>query len=173
MGLAILAMQSSGCGYSNKSLLPNSIKSVYIAPVQNAINLSQEISDKDRFKVYRPGIEIDLTNAIINRFIFEGNLKVTKREASQAILETKLIDYRRDPLRYSDGDDIQEYRLSVVVDVSLSELATGKVIWRESNLTGDTTFLISGPRAISEDQAASKAVEDLARRVIEKTIEVW
>jgi hypothetical protein len=144
-----------------------------VPPIKNGIDLSAEISDKDRFRVYRPGIEVDLTNAIINRFIFDGNLKVTSADKANSVLVATLTDYRRDPLRYSEGDDIQEYRLSITIDVMMKEAATGKVIWSAPSLTGDTTFFLSGQHAKSEDEAAAKAVEDLARRVIEKTIEVW
>lgn len=169
--LSLLAL--AGCGYSNQSLLPEHIKTVYVPPVKNAIDLSVEISDRDRFRTYRPGLEVDLTNSIINRFIFDGNLKIAREAGADAIVNAKLIDFRRDPLRYSDNDDVQEYRLSIVVEVEVRDVRNNKVIWRDNHLTGDSTFLLSGSRAISEDQAAAKAVEDVARRVVERTLEVW
>ena len=168
---ALLA--GSGCGYTAKSLLPESIRTVSVSPVKNAIDLSSEIGDKNRFRVYRPGVEVDITNAIINRFIFDGNLKVTSLDKADAVVEAKLRDYRRDPLRYSDGDDVQEVRLSIVLDAVVYQARSHKVLWHEEGLTGDTTFFLSGPRAQSEDEAVVKAVEDVARRVVEKTIELW
>lgn len=171
--LAVFAGFFSGCGYTQKSLLPENVKSIHIMPVKNAIDLSVEISDKDHFRVYRPGVEVELTNAIINRFIFDGNLKVSPAQTADAIVEAKLVDYRRDSLRYSDSDDVVEYRLSVVIDVKVYQALDQSVLWEQKSLTGDTTFFISGPRAISEDDAAAKAVEDTARRVVENTIELW
>ena len=162
----------SGCGYTTKSLLPADVKTIYVAPIENAIDLSQEVSDKQSFRVYRPGTEIDLTNAVINRFIFDGNLRVAAAEKADAQLEAKLVDYRRDALRYSEADDVQEYRLSVTADVRVFQVHGEKTLWKE-RVTGDTSFFLSGPRAVSEDEAAAKAVEDLARRVVDKTIEVW
>ncbi len=168
-----MCLELTGCGYTTKTVLPNNIKTIHIAPIKNAIDLSDEISDKNRFRVYRPGIEVDLTNAIINRFIFDGNLKVVNREKADAVLEAKLVDYRRDPLRYSEGDDIQEYRLSLTLDVVVY-LANGhKTLWHLTSLTGDTSFFLSGPRALNEDEAVTKAVDDVARRVVDKTIELW
>ncbi|HTL70747.1 MAG TPA: LPS assembly lipoprotein LptE [Candidatus Eisenbacteria bacterium] len=168
---AVLAL--AGCGYTTKSLLPENIKNIHVAPVENAIDLSAEVSHEDTFRVYRPGVEIDVTNAIINRFIFDGNLKITGPEKADAIVEAKLVDYRRDPLRYTEGDDVQEYRLNVVIDCTVVQMPGRKVLWHEPNLTGDTSFFLSGPRAVSEDEAVTKAVEDLARRVVEKTVEIW
>lgn len=171
--LFLTACAAAGCGYTTKSNLAENIKTIHVGPVKNAIDLSTEISNKERFRVYRPGVEVDITNAIINRFIFDGNLKVASLDKANAVVEAQLKDYRRDPLRYSEGDDVQEYRLSIVLDVSVYEAGTHKVLWQDAGLTGDTTFFLSGARAVSEDEAAAKAVEDVARRVVEKTIETW
>ena len=168
-----VVMLGTGCGYTTKSNLPEHIKTIHVEPVKNTIDLSTEVSDKERFRVYRPGVEVDITNAIINRFVFDGNLKIASADKANAVVESKLIDYRRDTLRYSAGDDIQEYRLSIVLDVSVYEAGTHKMIWQDAALTGDTSFFLSGSRAVSEDVAAAKAVEDVARRVVEKTIEIW
>jgi hypothetical protein len=169
----LLVMLISGCGYSQKSLLPEDVKTIYVMPVKNMIDLSAETSDRDRFRVYRPGVEVEVTNSIINRFIFDGNLKIVGPENPDAVVEAKLVDYRRDPLRYEENDDIQEYRLSIVIDVSVYRARDHKVLWQDSRLTGDTTFFLSGGRAVSEDEAAQRAAEDVARRLVENTIEVW
>jgi len=172
--LLVSGLFFGGCaGYTQKSLLSERIKNVYVAPVKNAIDLSGEITDKNPFRVYRPGVEVDITNAIMNRFIFDGNLKVTLPERADATVEAKLVDYRRDALRYSDADDVEEYRLSITLDVAVYETRTHKVLWHETGVTGDTSFFLSGPRSISEDAAAQRAVEDLAKRVVDKTIEIW
>lgn len=172
LAIGLIVTQISGCGYTTKTQLPENIQRVYVAPVANGIDLATEITDKTPLKIYRPGMEVDLTNAIINRFIFDGTLKVTPVEKSDAVLEAKLLDYRRDALRYSDGDDVQEYRVSIVLDAVLKERVSQKVLWQEK-ITGDTTFFLAGARVASEDEAASRAVEDAARRVVERTIEYW
>ena len=173
LALALLAcLALAGCGYTTKSLLSENIRRVYVPPVKNTIDLSGEISDKTPFRAYRPGLEVDITNAILNRFIFDGQLKVASEEKADAVLSATLVDYRRDALRYSEGEDVQEYRLSVVIEASLVQKSDGKTLWKD-RITGDTTFFLSGPRAVSEDEAAGKAVEDAARRVVEKTVEYW
>lgn len=172
--LGILSLFTcAGCGYTTKSNLSENFRTVSVLPVTNAINISSEINDRAPFRVYRPGIEVEMTNALINRFVFDGSLKVVPQEKADLIVEAKLIDYRRDALRYSESDDIQEYRLSVVLDVSVKEAKTQKVLWHDVGLAGDTSFFLSGSRADSEDAAAVRAVEDTARRVVDKTIEVW
>ena len=168
----VLALSLTGCGYTTKTMLPSNVKSVHVAPVKSGIDLTSEVSDKTPFRVYRPGVEVELTNAIINRYIFDGTLKVVSPDKADAVLEATLVDYRRDALRYSDGDDVQEYRLSVVVDARMYQKSDNKTLWSK-RITGDTTFFIAGPRSVSEDQAALTVVEDTARRVIEATLEYW
>src|SRR3989338_1850138 len=73
--LIAAALVLSGC-YTTKTALTGTVRTIHVAPVENAIDLSAEISDRDRFRVYRPGLEVDITNAVINRFIFDGSLKV-------------------------------------------------------------------------------------------------
>ena len=162
----------SGCGYTTKSNLPENVHSVHVAPVQNAIDLSAEISDKTPFRVYRPGLEVELTNAIINRYIFDGTLKVATADKADTVLEASLTDFHRDALRYDNGDAVQEYRLSITLDAKLVQKSDGKVLWAKP-IVGDSTFFLGGNRAITEDQATNKAVEDAARRVIEATLEYW
>ena len=162
----------NACGYTTQSLLSQNAKTIYIAPVKNAVDISSEVTDKNPFRPYRPGLEVDLTNAIINRFIFDGNLKIASQDKADLRVEASVVDYRRDALRYTEGDDVQEYRLSVTVEVQVIQKENSKALWSE-RVTGDTSYFLSGSRAKTEDEAAAVAVEDLARRVVEKTIEVW
>ncbi len=170
--LMICVLTLSGCGYATKPNLPDHIKSVYVAPVKNAINLTGEINEREAFKVYRPGLEVELQNAIINRYILDGYLKIGKPEVADAVLSVELKEYRRDPLRYSDGDDVQEYRLNIIIHAQLKDRSTDKPLW-ESDVVGDATYYLQGPRAESEDQAIVRVVEDVARRVVEYTLELW
>lgn len=167
-----LAVLLAGCGYTTKSLLPADIKSIHVPPVANAIDLSAEVTDKRPFRVYRPGLEVDITNAVIDRYIFDGNLRVTPLERADAKAEIRLVDYRRDPLRFSSADDVQEYRITVTVDVNVVRTRDNTTLW-SGREAGDSTFFLSGPRAVSEDEATREAVEDLARRVVDRTIEIW
>ena len=61
-------------------VLPGGIKTIAIPTFKNAIPAAE-------IYTYRPGLEIDITNAVIKRFNFDGNLKVTAKEKADAILE--------------------------------------------------------------------------------------
>jgi len=164
----------SGCGYTMKSNLPESAEYVHIAPVKNGINLSEELNEKTPFKPYRPGLEVEVMNALINRFIFDGNLKVTSAvDKADLVVNCRVTDYRRDAFRYKANEDVQEYRLTVVADITVYNPRTHKIFLSVKNVAGDSHYYLTGRRALSEDEAATAAVTDLARRIVEKTVEAW
>lgn len=170
--LLFIVASLSSCGYSSKMLLPDNIKTIHVLPMKNTIDLSGEATEQHRFRVYRPGIEVDMTNAVMNRFMFDGHLKVVSKEKADAIFESKLLDYRRDPVRYNDQDEVQEYRVSVIIEYVLYRARDNKEITRQ-RVGGDTTFFLSGSHAITEDEAMAKAIDDTSRRVVESVTELW
>ncbi|MBN1587138.1 MAG: hypothetical protein JW937_06890 [Candidatus Omnitrophica bacterium] len=170
--LAFLALGS--CGYSTKSLLPGHLRTIYIAPFTNEIDLTQENTYTRRFRSYRPRLEGDITSAITEKFVFDGYLQVSDEEGADMVLQGRLIDFRRDPLRYSTGrETVEEYRLSLVVDMQMEDRVKGRLMWRESSFVGDATFFTSGARATSEETALTETIDDLAERVVARTVEGW
>src|SRR3990167_9403651 len=103
--VAVLGIFSfSGCGYTQKARLPNDIKTIAIATFKN------EIPPEEQF-AYHAGLEIELTNAVRDRFIFDGNLKVVDESEAEAILQGSIISYEQETLRFDRLESVQEYRL--------------------------------------------------------------
>ena len=115
--VVFLSVVIMGCGYSTHSLLPSRFKTIYVDNFKNKIDIGKEVTESSRYTLYRPGLENDVTNAIVDRFVFDGNLKVAKKEDADIILKGDLIDYRQEALRYDNVDNVEEYRIKVTVDV--------------------------------------------------------
>jgi len=162
-----------GCGYTTHSLVDPSIKNIYIEPFKNKIDFTSEYSEHSRLRTYYPLLETDITDTIISRFMFDGNLKIVKEREADVILKGELIEYRRDSLRYTENEDIEEYRINIVVNMGLWSKAREDYLWQENNFIGDTTYFTTGSLAKSESVAVKDALTDLARRVVERTIESW
>lgn len=162
-----------GCGYSTGSLLPTHLKTIYVDNFKNKIDIGQEVTEGLQYKLYRPGLENDVTTAIIQRFIFDGNLKIEKKDKADLLLTGELVEYRQDALRYDTNDNVEEYRVRVAVNLKLEEVSTGKVMWEDNGFVGESTYNMTGQFVVSEDTACAKAIEDLARRVVERTVEGW
>ena len=167
--VSFLAIIISGCGYSTRSLLPSSIRTIHIAPFKNKITYSSE----NQRNLYLPLLEIKVRNAVADRFLFDGHMRVKDSETADVILKGDLIGYEREVLRYTDNNDVQEYRIRIVVSLELWNPREQKTLWSEPSFAGETTYFLTGVQAKSEDTALQDALTDLARRIVERTIEDW
>jgi hypothetical protein len=86
----------TGCGYTSHSLLPEHYKTIYVENFKNSINISAEQSDQRMYRGYTPGMEIDVTRAVRDGFLVDGNLKVAKGPDADLIMNGELIDFKRD-----------------------------------------------------------------------------
>ena len=163
----------AGCGYTSGSLLPANYKNIYIENFANKIPITDEISDMNRYKTYRPLLEVDVTQTIIDRFIFDGHLRLSKKKDADIILTGALVDFKREPTKYGYDDNIDQYRLAIFVDMEATDTETNKVMWTENNFAGSDYYFTTGAQQKSEDSAITAALSDLARRVVERTVEVW
>ncbi len=166
--LAVLFI--AGCGYSpHLSTLPSRFQTIHIAPFKNKVAFD---SDQAR-NGYFPLLEIKVTNAVIDRFLFDGNLRIAKEDKANLILRGELTGYQRDALRYTENNEVLEYRVRITVAMSLFDVALEKTIWSEPNFSGEATYFISGALAKTESSALEDALTDLARRVVERTVQDW
>ena len=160
----------SGCGYTATSALPSDLRTIYIEPFKNRIAFTTE-QTRD---VYFPLLEVTVRNDIIERFQFDGRLRVAdKAQDGDLILKGELVTYEKEPLRYTDNNDVLEYRLRVIVNLVLLDNRKNLILWEEKSFDGETTYLLTGPGSVSENTAVENATLDLAKRVVEKTIENW
>ena len=183
----------SGCGYTTKSTLPSSIKTIHIETFKNNIDFAAE----GRRNLYLPLLEIKVRNAVINRFLFDGNLKIAEADKADLVLKGQLLSYDRSALRYTDDGDVQEYRVHITVSLemhnanaqtdevssspqsevppegSLSAAMGESTGWTETGFVGEATYFVTGASARSEEAAVEDALTDLARRIVERTVEDW
>ena len=175
----VSCLWSQGCGYTTRPGLASHLKTVYVKPFENRIDMTQLTAGDEHFPVYRHQMEVDLTKEIVNRYQFTGLLRPISRERADCRLEGELIGFRRDALRYDASQQIEEWRLSVIVnlrffDQTVQRAGTPEVpLWEESGFTGDTTYFTLGANTESEADALNRAITDLARRIVERTVEDW
>jgi hypothetical protein len=167
----------AGCGYSTRSIISNKYKTICIIPFVNKIDITNQLDTASKYKVYKPLLDTDITKEVSSRFLKDGNLKIAPKESADLILKGEVVDFVRDPLRYTDDNDVQEYRLNIRVNISLWNNRDNKLIWEENNFTGEATYFTSyypvASQRISESTAINNAILDLARRIVDRTIEEW
>lgn len=160
-----------GCAYTTKTMLPSHIKAIYIDNFKNSIDIVCAKTNKKDYKLYYPDIERYTTNAVVNRFISDGTLKIVDRETADAVLEGEVTEYSKQPLRYSEDNDIELYRVNVIVKITFKDMHNnGKVLFSQT-VVGDSNQFIAGEFASTEQEAVDNALEDLARRVLEVVVD--
>ncbi len=163
----------AGCGYTTRSMVGSKYNTIYITPFLNKVNITTAVNAANKYRLYRPMIETDITKSVINRYLFDGNLRPIKEESADLILKGEVVEFRRDALRYDSNDNVNEYRINLVVNISMWDRAEKKMLWEENNFTGDTTYFPTGNQAKTEDQAVRDALTDLSRRIVERSVEQW
>lgn len=163
----------TGCGYTTRSMISDKFKTISIPPFLNKIDITKEVNVASKYKIYRPYVDTDVTKAVINKFLWDGNLKPVKQAGADLVLKGELVEFRKDPLRYTDNDDVEEYRVNIIVNISLWDNRKNELVWQENNFTGNATYFTTGTQAKSEATAISDAITDLARRIVERTVEQW
>lgn len=168
-----LIFVASGCGYTTSSLLPEGMDSIHVDNFVNKIDPSMEVSDRRATYSYRPGLEISITRAVIDGFIFDRHLDPVSEKDAALLLEGELTDLRQFPLSFDKGDSVDAMRVEVIVNLKLYDNKTGKIMWVENGFMGQHSYSLSGPNAETEAEAIKEAVKDLAQRIVERTVEAW
>lgn len=167
--LGILILSGLSCGYTTQSALPPRFQNIYVETFKNQIDFTSAGSRN----LYFPLIEVDLRNAINERLLFVGALDPSDRQSADMILTGALTSYTRQPLRFTDSDNVQEYRVLIFVTMTLFDTLNEEVVWTETSFAGEGTYFIEGPQTRPEKAAVEDAIEDLARRIVERIIENW
>lgn len=166
-------MQLASCGYTTRSMIADKYRTIYISPFANKIDITKETDVASKYKLYRPLLDTDITKAVVNKFLFDGNLRPVKSENADLTLKGEIIEFRKDPLRYSDDEEVEEYRVNLVVNLTMWDDKEDKLLWEENGFTGLTSYFTTGREAKSEATAINDAIDDLARRIVERAVEQW
>ncbi|MBN1687562.1 MAG: hypothetical protein JW893_00520 [Candidatus Omnitrophica bacterium] len=164
--ISTMILGLAGCGYTQKTVLPQDFKTIHVDTVINDINIGNIVA-------YETGLEIRITNAIIDHLQKDGQLRVVPREEADAILESKLVQFDQQGLRFNSLERVEEYRMVIVLDLVLRNAKTGDIIWAEPFLSGDSEYYVSTVRSIARSDAAERAIERLAENVTNRIVEDW
>ncbi len=165
----LLVLSIAGCGYTTGSLLPSKYRKIAVMPFGNKVGFVNENIQG----VYVPQLETNVRTAIIDRFLYDGSLRIADPDKADLVLNGDLISFQQNVLRQDVNLNVQEYQLRVTVSLTLTDAATGKVLWTEPSFSGETTYFLTGSGATSQSAAIDNAMTDLATRVVERTVQSW
>jgi len=170
----------AGCGYTTKSALDEQYQSIYVSAFENA---SRQYD-----------LQAPLTNAVTRKFITDGRLQIVGLNEADLLLEGIINDYRVKGITYDEEDEVTQFLCVVLASARLTERATGKIVWEEKVMAGETSFytraagqssdrlrgnaeaFLPSVRSFAseeENRGASEALEQLASDIFYRTVEPW
>ncbi|HOC69217.1 MAG: hypothetical protein BWX80_00581 [Candidatus Hydrogenedentes bacterium ADurb.Bin101] len=170
----------AGCGYTTQSSLDPMYQSISVSPFFN------ESAEYD--------LQAPLANALTRKFITDTRLQVVTPEEADLLLEGVILDFHRKGLTHDARDEATQSLLVVTAAVRLTDLKSGKVLWEEPLMAGETSFYsraagLSSDRlrgnaevylgtvrsfaTEEENRAASEALEQLASDIYLRVVEPW
>lgn len=150
----------SGCGYhiaGKGGRMPGGVESLAIPVFEN--------------RTAKPDIESDLTAAFVTEFVTSVKVEGEAGHAMYGVIKS----YELKPVSFTKSDINQEYRLTVVMALTIVDKSSGQIIWREEKVTDYEDFTVNinnvNETTESEKAALRKLARDTARLVKERMLE--
>jgi|APFre7841882630_1041343.scaffolds.fasta_scaffold13407_1 outer membrane lipopolysaccharide assembly protein LptE/RlpB len=163
--LALLPVLTS-CGYRFTpvgGVVPEGMKTIAVPVFINGTN--------------EPFVDTELTQAVVDEFLFDGRLKVVSLERADIVLRGKIIKFDLTALSYTADSHVQQYMVNISVNASVEDAKSKKILWREEGLS--SVFVSSYPVAlgditatkIAKESAVIKACRDIAATLRSRVLE--
>jgi hypothetical protein len=161
LALAIAAAAVLSCGpYTFNPNVPGYIKSVAIPLFKNP-------------RTFKYGAERVLTDAVIDEFVADGTLDVAGEDVADSKLQVEIVNYKKEALSYDVQEVVKEYNLAIVVSGTFTDLINNQVLWQEPSMYESVSYYAIGPNAETEDDALDRLAEELARKIVNRTLQGW
>jgi len=132
-----------------------------------------------------PGIENDFTKVVRQEFISQSRVQIEDEAAAQAVLRGRLYSITTEPSAYTvtqqtvhglpSTDEVTASRiLRVRLEVTVTDTATGEIIWHDSNLTAEAIFGVSSDTLATQynqRMALRSIAQVLATQIFSRTME--
>ena len=124
MVLLSLLLLLSSCGYRFTQVggvVPEGARTIAILAFVNGTN--------------EPYVDVEVTKAVVNEFFTDGRLKVVSSESADLVLRGTVTKFDMTPSGYTPDNYVQSYTVSIVMNVTVEDPVTHKIIWQEKGLS--------------------------------------
>jgi hypothetical protein len=147
-------------GYSFSNTFPKNIKSVTIPVFDNYS--------------FNPGLEVQLTEAVIKEVQRSSGIRVTTAEQADSRLHGVIqkVQMRHLSVEHTTGL-VQEEAVQLTVDFEWKDNRTGKTLVARKNFAGSDTFVPSLPVGERLEVGEEAAIQRLARDIVTEMRSAW
>ncbi|MEM9445043.1 MAG: LptE family protein [Verrucomicrobiota bacterium] len=161
----LLTMLAVGCAGYRLGNIPRTdmegVETIYVPVVKNL--------------TFEPGLEVVTTNAIIREIENDGTYQTSRLRNADATLDVTITKFSREPLRRDIGDAsfVTEYRGVLEAKVSLTNLKTGTLLFKDRTVKGTTDYFFQDNFQEVERQALPLASISLAQKISGMVTDGW
>lgn len=166
LGFAFLSaggLAAQGCAYSTTSVaIPPHLRTIAIPQFENSTN---EYS-----------LELDITNAVVERFVADNHLRVVDERSADAVLRGRIILYKNSVFGISPQNLAQEYRVTIAVTVVLKDQVKNRELWSDENLVKTANYYVQnvpGQEASTELDGRKNAISKIADEILARSVQGW
>lgn len=157
-GAAILIATVSGCAYySFSGSLPGHIKTAAVPLFEN--------------ETTEPQIVEEVTRAVVDAVIGNGSMKVVGEFQADAVVRGTIIDVIDEADQYSKTEVASQFKIRILAKVTFFDRVKNRPLWEEDRMEGWANYDASGD--VSREEGKEKALEMLAKQIIDKTVAGW
>ena len=157
----LVAFFLGGCAHYQLGTPKIGYSSIYVRPV---INHS-----------LAPQAQALLTTNLAHVFERDGRLSLQTRSNADLVLTTVLTRLQRQPRVASEQDTglARKFVLTLTVKCTLTDRATGKILFKDRQITATTEEFVGASLVQSEYQAMPVLTRNLAQSISHAVLDVW
>jgi hypothetical protein len=147
-------------GYSFASTYPEGVKTVTVPVFDN--------------RTFYPGLEVQLTEAIVKQLQASSGLKVTSAAHADSRLTGSITgaELRRQTLDKTTGL-VQEQAFQLTIDFEWRDARSGKLLTARKNFAATDTFIPARPSGERIEVGQQGAIQRLARDIVSEMRSSW
>ncbi len=160
--LSIVLAGAGGCYGFSSSLLPGHIKTVAVPLPEN--------------RTERGDLSAALADSLVEAFLDGNVLKVADQNNADSMIDGRILEYIRRPYTVDANENVQEYRIEIVMEARFVDVRKNAVVWEEKRLTQWDTYnfvAVGGRPAESEEIGIGRVLSKLTDDIVNRTVEGW
>jgi hypothetical protein len=124
----------------------------------------------------QPALEIAATQILSAALERDGSLRVLSEDIADFLMEGAVTRYTEAPFSISPSGRSEEYKLTITVVLSFTDLRTGEDRFRDQSFTGSDNFFLEGSSAgedLTRERAEGMAFEQIVESVLNTIFGEW
>ncbi len=154
-----------GCGYNTTGRSAANVGNIYIPFFEDETSGERAVNLGTR-----------MTDLVVAEFRQDRAIRVYQAESERTLATKELVGavkrVNESVLTRNPEEQREEYRVVVVCAITYRDLATDKILWQDSNVTGDGNYLLEEGDAGFE-AALTVALDEVLDLILDKTIKAW